>query len=103
MPTMSNLSSDYRNSSEQSTSQSEKTKVMITYSDGSRFQYEIEVPTTHEFVPTTQTELQYWYSSQKFIIGHEFSHSAHGMGTCVSDTPTYINMANVSQIRELSV
>ena len=89
MPTMSNLSNDIRES--------------ITYSDGSRFQYEIEVPTTHKFVPTTQTELQYWYSRQKFIIGHEFSHSAHGMGTCVSDTPTYINMANVSQIRELSV
>ena len=92
---MSNLSSDYKHGVTEPSEPDTPTRVLITYSDGSRFQYEVEIPTTD------QADLQYWYSSLKFLIAHEYSHSAHGTGTCVSTVPTYINMAQVSQIREI--
>ena len=50
---MSNLSSDYKHSIMQTTPQTEQTKVLITFSDGSRFQYEITIPSQ------TPTDLQY--------------------------------------------
>jgi len=94
---MSNLSSDSKHITMQTTAQTEQTKVLITFSDGSRFQYEITIPSQ------TPTDLQYWYSSQKILIAYEFSPSTHSTGTCVSTVPTYINMANVSQIREVAL
>ena len=92
---MSNLSSDYKHSVTEPQVSDAQTRVLITYSDGSRFQYEVALPTTNV------TDLLYWYSSQKFLIAYEYSHSAHGTGTCVSTVPTYINMAHVSQIKEI--
>ena len=67
---------------------------MITFTDGARFQFMIEVP--------PNTELGQWFSEQAIITAHEFSRNGHTPEVCVNPTATYINMANVSQIRELT-
>ena len=94
---MSNLSNDIRESvtGTQTGSELEPTEVIITFTDGARFQFQIEVP--------PNTDLAQWFSEQVFITAHEFSRNGHTPDVCVSPTATYINMANVSQIRELSV
>ena len=97
---MSNLSNDMRESvtditPSQTGSELEPIEVSITFNDGARFQFRIEVP--------PNTDLAQWFSEQVFITAHEFSRNGHTSDLCVSPTATYINMANVSQIRELSV
>ena len=97
---MSNLSSDSRDTVLKPTaaeikSELEPTEVIITFTDGARFQFQIEVP--------PNTDLAQWFSEQVFITAHEFSRNGHTPDVCVSPTATYINMANVSQIRELDV
>ena len=99
MPTMSNLSSDSRDAYQKPTptetqSELEPQEVMITFNDGARFQFRIEVP--------LNTDLAQWFSEQVFITAHEFSRNGHTPDLCVSPIATYINMANVSQIRELA-
>ena len=100
MPTMSNLSSDSRDTVLKPTaaeikSELEPTEVIITFTDGARFQFRIEVP--------PNTDLAQWFSEQGYITAHEFSRNGHTPDLCVSPQATYINMANVSQIRELDV
>lgn len=97
---MSNLSNDMRESVTDTTpsqtgSELEPTEVIITFTDGARFQFRIEVP--------PNTDLAQWFSEQVFITAHEFSRNGHTPDLCVSAGATYINMANVSQIRELPV
>ena len=95
---MSNLSNDIRESVTDTTpSQTELApcEVIITFNDGARFQFQIQVP--------PNTDLAQWFSEQVFITAHEFSRNGHTPDMCVSPNATYINMATISQIRELSV
>ena len=96
---MSNLSSDSRDTvlkpRPEIKSELEPLEVIITFTDGARFQFRIEVP--------PNTDLAQWFSEQVFITAHEFSRNGHTPDLCVSAGATYINMANVSQIRELPV
>ena len=98
---MTNLSVDSRDTVAKpmrSDIESEPMEVLITFNDGARFQFRILVPVS----PTkSDTELASWFSEQTIIPAHEFSRSGHTPDLCVSESATFINMANVSQIREM--
>ena len=108
MPTMSNLSSDMRDSVSKPTpslTELATMEVMITFNDGSRFQFQIQVPQSFWSCAKddggTLAEWTNWFSEQKFLAGYEFSRTGHTPDLCVSPQVTIINMANVSQIRGL--
>ena len=73
-------------------------EVLITFNDGARFQFRIFIP---DGVSHSDSELASWFSSQAIIPAYEFSRNGHTPDLCVSESATFINMANVSQIREL--
>ena len=108
---MSNLSNDSRDSvtgtPAKSQTVTEPLEVLITFNDGARFQFEISVPI--EFFccskdGATLADWAAWFSEQKFLPAQEISRRdtvVSGIKTQVSQSVTFINMANVSQIREL--
>ena len=100
---MTNLSVDSRDTVLKPTpseikSELEPMEVLITFNDGARFQFRILVPVS---LRKSDTEMASWFSQQTIIPAHEFSRSGHAPDLCVSESVTFINMANVSQIREL--
>lgn len=102
---MTNLSVDSRDTVAKPISsdiESEPMEVLITFNDGARFQFRILVPVS---LTKSDTELASWFSEQTIIPAHEFSRrvhpGSHAPDLCVSESATFINMANVSQIREL--
>ena len=98
---MTNLSVDSRDTvakPQRSDIESEPREVLITFNDGARFQFRILVPVS---LRKSDAELASWFSQQTIIPAHEFSRSGHAPDLCVSESATFINMANVSQIREM--
>lgn len=72
----------------------EPMNVMVTFSDGSRTQYQIQVPDQEEI------DLQVWFNTHKFISAREVSNNFSGE-LCLDPRPTFINLHQVSNIKEL--
>jgi hypothetical protein len=73
----------------------EPMNVMVTFSDGSRTQYQIQVPDHDEI------DLQVWFNTHKFISARETTNTANQGDVCTDDRVTFINLDNVSSIKEL--
>lgn len=73
----------------------EPMNVMITFRDGLRSQYQILVPDNDEI------DLQVWFNTHKFISARETTNTANMGDVCVDDRVTFINLDNVSCIKEL--
>ena len=73
----------------------EPMNVMITFRDGLRSQYQILVPDNDEI------DLQIWFNTHKFISARETTNTANIGDVCVDDRVTFINLDNVSSIKEL--
>jgi len=108
---MSNLSNDSRDSVARTPAKSQTEtaplEVLITFNDGARFQFQISVPNTFFSCAqdgATLADWATWFSEQKFLPAYEISRRdsvVSGIKNHVSQSATFINMANVSQIREL--
>jgi len=107
---MTNLSVDSRDTVLKPTpseikSELEPMEVLITFNDGARFQFRILIPQSISHCDKSITQrsksLASWFSQQAILPAHEFSRSGHTPDLCVSESATFINMANVSQIREM--
>ena len=73
----------------------EPMNVMITFAGGARWQYQILVPANDE------VDLQVWFNTHKFISARETTNTANQTEVCVDDRVTFINLDNVSSIKEL--
>ena len=73
----------------------EPMNVLITFNDGARFQYQILVPEGDD------VDLQVWFNTHKFISARETTNTASHGEVCLDDRVTFINLDNVSQIKEL--
>ena len=73
----------------------EPMNVMITFADGSRSQYQILVPANDEI------DLQVWFNTHKFVSARETTNTANHGEVCTDDRVTFINLDNVSSIKEL--
>ena len=73
----------------------EPMNVMITFAGGARWQYQILVPANDE------VDLQIWFNTHKFISARETTNTANQGEVCVDDRVTFINLDNVSSIKEL--
>lgn len=102
---MTNLSSDQRNSTV-SKPVPEPMNLIITFNDGARFQFQAQVPVrlrgSDQSYRNRDADLAQWFSEQTIVPMYEFSRNGHTPEVCVSTEVTLINMANVSQIREMA-
>jgi len=107
---MTNLSVDSRDTvlkptPSETKSELEPLEVLITFTDGARFQFRILIPQSisdsDKSITQRDSELASWFSAQAILPAHEFSRNGHTPDLCVSESATFINMANVSQIREM--
>ena len=73
----------------------EPMNVMITFAGGARWQYQILVPANDE------VDLQVWFNTHKFISAREATNTANQGEVSVDDRVTFINLDNVSSIKEL--
>jgi hypothetical protein len=73
----------------------EPMNVMITFTSGSRIQYQILVP------EGTNTDCQVWFNTHKFVSAREATNTANMGDVCVDDRVTFINLDNVVSIKEL--
>ncbi len=73
----------------------EPMNVMITFAGGGRFQYQILVPANDEI------DLQLWLNTHKFISARETTNTANLGEVCVDDRVTFINLDQVTAIKEL--
>lgn len=73
----------------------EPMNVMITFAGGARFQYQILVPEGDD------VDMQVWLNTRKFISARETTNTASMGEVCVDDRVTFINLDNVSCIKEL--
>ena len=72
----------------------EPMNVMIEFQNGSKSQYQILVPDHDEI------DLQVWFNTHKFISAREVSNNFSGE-LCVDQRPTFINLHQVSSVKEL--
>ena len=72
----------------------EPMNVMITFEDGSKSQYQILVPEGDD------VDLQVWFNTHKFISAREVSNNFSGE-ICVDQRPTFINLHQISSLKEL--
>ena len=73
----------------------EPMNVIISFTDGSKCQYQILVPEGDDI------DLQVWFNTHKFISARETTNTANQGSVCVDQRVTLINLDNVVSIREL--
>ncbi len=107
---MSNLSNDSRDTVLKPTASEIKSEldpmeVLVTFNDGARFQFRILVPLSVWYCDQNSTQrdldLASWFSGQKILACYEISR--YQSQYQVSTEPTFINMTNVSEIREMPI
>ena len=73
----------------------EPMNVVITFRDGQRGQYQIQVPDHDEI------DLQVWFNTHKFISARETTNTANQGDVCVDNRVSFINLDNIVMIKEL--
>jgi len=73
----------------------ERMNVMITFVGGGRCQYQIIVPEGDD------VDIQVWLNTRKFISARETTNTANQGDVCVDNRVTFINLENVTSIKEL--
>ena len=74
---------------------SEPMNVVITFRDGHRGQYQIQVPEVDDIA------LQVWLNTHKLVSARETTNTAQVGDVCVDNRVTFINLDNVEMIKEL--